>query len=69
MGILKLEIELPSFEKEVSFNIIIRKDGEVVTSLSPDINQTEEPVMKKETGQKATPKKVAVGNFMGEDYE
>lgn len=37
MGTLKLEIDIPNFEKELSINIIIRKDGEVVynTTSSP----------------------------------
>lgn len=37
MGILKLEINIPDFEKELNVNIIIRKDGEVYynTTSSP----------------------------------
>lgn len=68
MGILKLEIDLPSFEKEISLSIIVRKDGEVITSLSPDLNKTEEPV-KKETGRKTATKKAVTGNYMEADYE
>ena len=29
---MKIEFDLPEFEKEISVNIIIRKDGEVVVS-------------------------------------
>lgn len=31
---MKVEFDLPEFEKELSINIIIRKDGEVVLSTS-----------------------------------
>lgn len=31
---MKIEFDLPKFEKEISINIIIRKDGEVVETYS-----------------------------------
>lgn len=31
---MKIEFDLPKFEKEISINIIIRKDGEVVETFS-----------------------------------
>ena len=34
MGTMRLEIDLPEFEKELSINIIVRRDGEVVYSTS-----------------------------------
>lgn len=34
MGTLKLEIDIPNFEKELNINIIIRKDGEVIYNAS-----------------------------------
>lgn len=42
---MKIEFDLPQFEKEVSINIVIRKDGEVVETVtkspsSPTINNT-----------------------------
>lgn len=34
MGTIKFEIDLPEFEKELSINLIIRRDGEVLFSTS-----------------------------------
>lgn len=31
---MKIEFDLPKFEKEISINIVIRKDGEVVETFS-----------------------------------
>lgn len=36
MGTLKLELELPEFNHELSITLSIRKDGEVIYSASPD---------------------------------
>jgi hypothetical protein len=33
MGIIKLEIDVPDFEKEISINVTLKKDGEVVDSI------------------------------------
>ena len=33
MGIIKLEIDIPDFEKEISINVTLKKDGEVVDSI------------------------------------
>lgn len=72
--LLKIELELPEFEKELNINITIKKDGEVVyTASSPsgDVNVSEpkeepkekEPTKKKKT---TTPKSKG-GNFMNLD--
>ena len=34
MGLIKFEVEIPNFEKELSINITIRRDGEVFYSTS-----------------------------------
>lgn len=34
MGLVKFEVEIPNFEKELSINITIRRDGEVFFSTS-----------------------------------
>ena len=34
MGTIKIEFDLPNFEKELNINIVIRKDGEVVCTSS-----------------------------------
>lgn len=34
MGLVKFEVEIPNFEKELSINITIRRDGEVFYSTS-----------------------------------
>lgn len=38
MNTMKLEVSLPDFDKEISINITLRKDGEVVYSASSPFN-------------------------------
>lgn len=42
MGTIKFEIDLPEFEKELSINVTIHRDGEVVytTTSSPSVDNT-----------------------------
>lgn len=35
MGTIKLEIEIPDFDREINIELTIRKDGEVVYKTSP----------------------------------
>ena len=65
MGSLKIEIDLPEFKEELTMSITIRKDGEVITSLSPDRGTTE--IVKKETTtkKKSSSSSVKGGNLMG----
>lgn len=35
MGLIKLELDIPEFKKELNINITIKSDGEVVYSTSP----------------------------------
>lgn len=66
MGTLKLEIDLPEFKNEINLNITIKKDGEVISSLSADkIEQTVSPPtpVKKSRG-----KSTNSGNLMNMDY-
>ena len=37
---MKIEFDLPEFNKEISINVIIRKDGEVVCSASSSSDNT-----------------------------
>lgn len=41
MGTIKFEIDLPEFEKELSINVTIHRDGEVVytTTSSPSVEK------------------------------
>jgi len=65
MGTLKLEIDIPDFKNEINLSITIKKDGEVISTLSADkIDQSisTPPSVKK-------PKKTAnTGNLMNIDY-
>lgn len=45
MSLMKFEVEIPEFEKELSINIIIKKDGEVVSATSSS------KIIKEETGE------------------
>lgn len=47
MGLVKFEVEIPNFEKELSINITIRRDGEVFYSTS---SSTMENIDKKTQG-------------------
>ena len=61
---MKIEFDVPSFERELSISIIIRKDGEVVcnTATAPNTSSAEEtkekPVRTRKTG----------GNLMDSDF-
>lgn len=65
MGTLKLEIDLPDFKNEINLNITIKKDGEVLSTLSADkIDQSiSSPAPKKRASKTAS-----AGNLMNIDY-
>lgn len=69
MGTLKLEIDIPDFKNEINLNITIRKDGEVVSTLSADqIDQSiNTPITPKKRGTK-TATSINAGNLMNMDY-
>ena len=50
MGIIKFEVDIPDFEKELNINIVLKKDGEVVESISSP--SSEKPVVSKSRGTK-----------------
>lgn len=52
-GTLKIEIDIPDFQRELNMSITIRKDGEVITSLSPDSSVPTKTTKKKEPAQKS----------------
>ena len=59
MGTIKFELDIPDFEKEISINVVIKKDGEVAytTSASSPSKPTETTVVrkKKKTDEPITP--------------
>lgn len=64
---IKIELELPEFEKELSISIILKKDGEIVSTFSspsPEklIEKKQKPAKEKEE-IKTTSKKTG-GNMM-----
>lgn len=73
MSLLKIELDLPEFEKELNINITIKKDGEVVyTASSPSSGGKEEVIEEKKiespkSTKSKTSKKPVSGNCMGID--
>lgn len=66
MGMLKLEIDIPDFKNEINLNITIRKDGEVISTLSADrIDQNISTTPSKKKGEKVN---TNIGNLMNIDY-
>jgi hypothetical protein len=69
--LLKIELDLPEFEKELNINITIKKDGEVVYSASSPSGNVEvaekvkEPAPEKK--KKSSGKSASGGNFMNLD--
>ena len=62
---MKIEFDIPEFEKELSVSIVIRKDGEVVyqeKATSPSDTDSTIPEVKKKTSKQ--PVKKNTGNFM-----
>lgn len=65
MSLMKFEVEIPEFEKELSINIVIKKDGEVVSATSSSKiikekigeNKKEEVVERDIPAKTSTPKK------------
>ena len=59
MGTIKFELDIPDFEKEISIDVVIKKDGEVAytTSASSPSKPTETTVVrkKKKTDEPITP--------------
>ena len=69
MGTLKLEIDIPDFKNEINLNITIRKDGEVVSTLSAD--QIDQSINTPTTSKKRVTKtatSINAGNLMNMDY-
>ena len=65
MGSLKLEIDIPDFNNEINLNITIKKDGEVISTVSSD------KIVKSSsttTSKKKSDKPVSTGNLMNMDY-
>lgn len=78
MGLIKFEVDVPDFEKELNINIVIRKDGEVLysSSASPSLAETPQEPKKKVEKKTTTKAKAATttpsmgGNLMNlTDFE
>lgn len=67
MGTMRLEIDLPEFEKELSINIIIRRDGEVVYSTSsPSIGNSKSLSNNEENKKKNVIEEKSLVNNLGD---
>lgn len=69
MGSIKFEVDIPDFENEISIELIIRRDGEVVCKSSPtsSSNKGVEKEVKK-TSTKPTTNRSVGGNMMNADF-
>lgn len=67
MGTIKLEFDLPNFDKELKIEITVLKDGEVVYTASPTPKKEEEKPVLDNIVEKKSSKKPPGGNFMGID--
>lgn len=73
MGILKIEVEIPEFKRELSIEITLKKDGEVSyqdkvdTSYHP-ITPSSCQVVEKNTTGTSKSELLAGGNMMNLDY-
>ena len=68
MGTIKLEFDLPNFDKELKIEITVLKDGEVVYTASPTPKKEEEEKhVLDNIVEKKSSKKPPGGNFMGID--
>lgn len=67
MGMLKLEIDIPDFKNEINLNITIRKDGEIISTLSAD--KIDQNISTTTTSKKKKEKtSTNIGNLMNMDY-
>jgi hypothetical protein len=70
MGSIKFEVDIPDFEKEISIELIIRRDGEVVCKSSPTSNSNKgvEKEVKKTSTKPTTTNSSVGGNMMNADF-
>jgi hypothetical protein len=70
MGSIKFEVDIPDFEKEISIELIIRRDGEVVCKSSPtsSSNKGVEKEVKKTSTKPTTTNSSVGGNMMNADF-
>lgn len=65
MGTIKIEFDIPNFEKELNINLTIRKDGEVVyTTSQPDGLLCETEKKEKKTTSTKKSSQTVSGNLM-----
>ena len=65
MGTIKVEFDIPNFEKELSINVVIKKDGEVVYTTTPSPSSPVEPQLKKTTTSKKSNSGAGAGTVSG----
>lgn len=69
MGTIELKLDLPEFKDELSVNIIIKRDGEVIynDTSSPQSNKEASTPVKK-TISKAKKSSISGGNMMDAEF-
>jgi hypothetical protein len=76
MGIIKFEVDIPDFDKELQINITLRKDGEIIETKTqsslptPSLSESvkvKEKVVKKSTAKKSASSLIGGGNLMNLD--
>lgn len=50
MRIMKFEVDIPEFDKEINISITIKKDGEVVTKTTSPLSNTKKNLLEKPIG-------------------
>lgn len=62
MGTIKIEFDVPDFEKELKIEVTIKKDGEVIANIPPsNSNKKVEEQPKKKDDKEKDP---SIGNMM-----
>lgn len=71
MGTIRLEVDIPDFEKELNINIVLKRDGEVVETISsPSSGSTSKSRSTKKNVEKPVVQQNATigGNMMNIDF-
>lgn len=65
MGLIKFEVEIPEFDKELSITVVLKKDGTVVESVSSTpIPEPQAPEKPKKVASKKKNDLLGGGNMM-----
>ena len=60
---IKIEFDVPDFEKELNINVTLKRDGEVIFS-SPSTSEKMKSVKEKKVEKKVTPPTTTIGGNM-----